>query len=114
MAQMNPEMIAVAAKLCLLASSGTRNPRQPISSPTTVAQSRMTVIVAVKAKERDVRPGTHLAKAEILGEAFVKLFIVKATQPSQPDECVDRSSVAQWDQVASDLVTGSAPLPPKG
>ena len=46
--------MAVAAKLCRLASSGTRNPRQPISSPSTVAQSRMTVIVAVKTKYKAI------------------------------------------------------------
>jgi hypothetical protein len=49
-AQISPEMMAVAAKLCRLASYGTRNPRQTISSPSTVAQSLTTGIVTVKTK----------------------------------------------------------------
>src|SRR5690242_14922333 len=37
-AQIKPESTAVAVKENRLASSGTRNPRQPISSPRVVAQ----------------------------------------------------------------------------
>ncbi len=43
-----------------------------------------------------------------------EVFIVKATQSSQPDEHEERGGVAQWNEVASFFVAGSAPFPPKG
>src|SRR3954465_8917671 len=56
-AQITPERTAVAVNESRLANSGTRNPRQPISSPRVVAQFWITPMVATTRKYSPIPRG---------------------------------------------------------